>query len=228
MEPRIYAPARPVGVSFLPRTYAWMTVGLVVTAAVAFVVASSEALLSVVIGNRLVFFGAIIAQLGLVVTLSRVALRVSTAMAATLFLVYAALNGVTLSVMLLVYTGASIASVFDITALTFAGMALYGATTKRDLTSLGSLLMMGLLGLIVALVVNWFLQSETLYWILSIAGVGIFVGLTAYDAQRLQHLAAEVEGTPEASRLAIVGALVLYLDFINLFIFLLRLLGQRR
>ena len=228
MEPRTYAPARPLGVSFLPRTYAWMAVGLVVTAAVAFVVASSEALLSVVVGNRLVFFGAILAQLALVVTLSRIALRVSTAMGATLFLVYAALNGVTLSVMLLVYTGASVASVFGITSLTFAGMALYGATTKRDLTSLGSLFTMALLGLIVAMVVNWFLQSSTLYWAISLVGVALFVGLTAYDAQRLQHLADEVEGTPDASRLAIVGALTLYLDFINLFVFLLRLLGQRR
>lgn len=228
MEPRTYAAARPSGLAFLPRTFAWMTVGLLVTAVVALFVASNEALLQIVVGNRLVFFGAILAQFGLVITLSRVAMRVSTATAAMLFLVYAALNGVTLSVLLLVYTGASIASVFGISALTFAAMAIYGATTKRDLTSLGSLFMMGLIGLIVAMVVNWFMQSSMLYWIISVVGVALFVGLTAYDAQRLRNLADEVEGTPDVGRLAIVGALTLYLDFINLFIFLLRLLGQRR
>ncbi len=228
MEPRTYAAARPAGLAFLPRTFAWMTVGLLVTAAVALFVSSNEALLQIVIGNRLVFFGTILAQFGLVITLSRVAMRVSTATAAMLFLVYAALNGVTLSVLLLVYTGASIASVFGISALTFAAMAIYGATTKRDLTSLGSLFFMGLIGLIVAMVVNWFMQSSMLYWIISVVGVALFVGLTAYDAQRLRNLADEVEGTPDVGRLAIVGALTLYLDFINLFIFMLRLLGQRR
>ena len=119
-------------------------------------------------------------------------------------------------------------SVFGIAALTFAGMAVYGMTTKRDLTSMGSLLFMALIGLIVASVVNIFLGSSALSWIISFAGVAIFVGLTAYDAQKLKHLAEEVEGTPNAGRLAILGALTLYLDFINLFIFLLRLLGQRR
>ena len=223
-----YAPARPVALAFLPRTFAWMTLGLVVTAVVALFVVSNEALRNIVIGNRLVFFGAILAELAIVVTLSRIALRVSTATAALLFLVYAALNGVTLSILLMVYTGASVVSVFGISALTFAAMALYGATTKRDLTSLGSLFLMGLIGLIVAMVVNIFLQSSTLYWFISLVGVALFVGLTAYDAQRLRNLADEVEGTPELGRLAILGALTLYLDFINLFIFLLRVLGQRR
>ena len=228
MEPRSYAPARPVALAFLPRTFAWMTLGLVVTAVVALFVVSNEALRNIVIGNRLVFFGAILAELAIVVTLSRIALRVSTATAALLFLVYAALNVVTLSILLMVYTGASVVSVFGISALTFAAMALYGATTKRDLTSLGSLFLMGLIGLIVAMVVNIFLQSSTLYWFISLVGVALFVGLTAYDAQRLRNLADEVEGTPELGRLAILGALTLYLDFINLFIFLLRVLGQRR
>ena len=228
MEPRVYAPVRSGGLSFLPLTFAWMTVGLLVSAAVAFVTITTPALLEMIAGNRLVLILAFVAQIGIVVALSAMINRLSTASAAVLFLAYSALSGVTLSLLLLVYTAASVVSVFGIAALTFAGMAVYGMTTKRDLTSMGSLLFMALIGLIVVSVVNIFLGSSALSWIISFAGVAIFVGLTAYDAQKLKHLAEEVEGTPNAGRLAILGALTLYLDFINLFIFLLRLLGQRR
>jgi len=214
--------------SFLTRAYGWMTIGLLVTAIVAFLVVRSEALLSLVFGSRLTLITLVIAQIGLVVFLSARVHRLTTATAAGLFLLYSALTGLTLSVVLLVYTAASIASVFVITGLTFAAMTVYGLTTGRDLTAWGSLLLMGLIGVILASVVNLFLGSSTLDWVISLAGVVIFVGLTAYDAQKLKDLATEVEGTPEAGRLAILGALTLYLDFVNLFLFLLRLLGQRR
>jgi uncharacterized protein len=222
------APRVAQSTSFLTRAYGWMTIGLFVTAAVAFFVVRSEALLSLVLGSRLTLIGLVIVQLGLVVFLSARVHRLSTPTAAALFLLYSALTGLTLSVVLLVYTAASIASVFVITGLTFAAMTVYGFTTGRDLTAWRSLLLMGLVGVILASVVNWFLGSGTLSWIISFVGVAVFVGLTAHDAQKLKHLAAEVEGTPEAGRLAILGALTLYLDFINLFLFLLRLLGQRR
>ncbi|HYE58534.1 MAG TPA: Bax inhibitor-1/YccA family protein [Rhodothermales bacterium] len=214
--------------SFLTRAYGWMTIGLLVTAIVAFLVVRSETLLSLVFGSRLTLITLVIAQIGLVVFLSARVHRLTTATAAGLFLLYSALTGLTLSVVLLVYTAASIASVFVITGLTFAAMTVYGLTTGRDLTAWGSLLLMGLIGVILASVVNLFLGSSTLDWVISLAGVVIFVGLTAYDAQKLKDLATEVEGTPEAGRLAILGALTLYLDFVNLFLFLLRLLGQRR
>ena len=214
--------------ALFPRIYGWMTAGLLVTAAVALLVSTSEAVLSLVFGNRLVFFGAILVELGVVAFLSARIHVLSQAAAAGLFLFYAALNGVTISVILLVYTAASVASVFLITGLTFALMSVIGMTTKRDLSGWGGLLMMGVVGLVVALVVNLFLGSDTLAWVISLVGVGLFVALTAYDTQKLKALAAEVDGPADTGRLAILGALTLYLDFINLFLFLVRLLGRRR
>ncbi len=231
MEPYPYqSSARSVAASssFINRAYGWMTIGLVVTAVVAFFVASSESILSMLMGSRLTVIACFVAQIGLVIFLSARIQKLSTTAAAALFLAYSALTGVTLSVILLVYTLTSIASVFGITALLFATMTVYGFTTGRDLTSMGSLLFMGLMGVVIASVVNLFLHSSMMGWIISLIGVAVFVGLTAYDAQKLKHLAAEVEGTPSAGRLAILGALTLYLDFINLFLFLLRLLGGRR
>jgi FtsH-binding integral membrane protein len=158
-----------------------------------------------------------------------VARRLSAIGAAALFYVYAIMNGLTLSVVFLVYTQESIASTFFVTAGTFAGMSAYGYLTKRDLTSAGSFFFMGLWGLIIAMVVNMFLHSPMLYWGISIFGVLIFVGLTAYDTQKIKELnVIGNSGTDEDHKEAIHGALILYLDFVNLFLYLLRLLGRRR
>lgn len=210
------------------RAFGWMAAGLLVSAAVAYATANSPALLNLVFGNRAVLFGLFIAQLAAVWILSSRIHRMSVPAATIGFLGYAALNGVTLATILLVYTAASIASVFVITSLMFAFMALWGATTKKDLSSWGSILFMALIGLILASVVNWFMNSATLSYVISYAGVLIFVGLTAYDVQKLKHMAADVDGPVTLGRLAILGALTLYLDFINLFLFLLRILGGRR
>ena len=149
--------------------------------------------------------------------------------AAGLFYVYAILNGLTLSVVFLIYTKGSIATTFFVTAGTFAGMSAYGYITKRDLTSVGNFMMMGLFGLIIASVVNMFMRSEMIYWVTTYAGILIFVGLTAYDTQKIKELnVIGNAGTDEDHKEAIHGALILYLDFINLFLYLLRLLGRRR
>ena len=152
------------------------------------------------------------------------------ATATALFILYAAINGITLSVIFIAYTMSSIAQVFGITAATFAGMAIVGTTTKRDLTGMGSFLTMALLGLIIASIVNLFWRNDLLYWICSYAGVLIFVGLTAYDANKIKqlYLAAGTEDSELTGRIAVIGALTLYLDFVNLFLYLMRLFGRRR
>ncbi len=205
--------------------YRWMTVGLAVTALVAYSVATSEAALRLVIGNRLVFFGLIIAEFGLVMAISAAANRLSAAAAGGLFLLYSALNGATLSVVLLAYTGSSVAIAFVTTAGTFGAMSVYGTVTRRDLTSWRSFLFMGLIGMVIASVVNIWLQSSALSFVFSCVGVIVFTGLTAYDTQKLRAFAAAGAGT---ASLAVNGALSLYLDFVNLFLSLLRLLGNRR
>jgi hypothetical protein len=210
---------------FMSTVYGWMTGGLALTAVVAYVVASTPALLQVVIGNRAVFFGLIIAELGLVIAISAMVNRLSAAAAGGLFALYSALNGATLSVVLLAYTGASVALAFVSTAGTFGVMSVYGTVTKRDLTSWGSFLFMGLIGVVIASLVNLFLRSTMLSWVVSCMGVVVFTGLTAYDTQKLRALARAGGG---AAALPVRGALSLYLDFINLFLSLLRLLGSRR
>ena len=215
--------------AFLQKVYIWMAGGLVLTGVIAFQVARSETLVRTLIINQWVFIGLIIAELILVMALSFLANRVSGAVAAAMFIAYSALNGVTLSVIFLVYTNASIAQVFFISAATFAGMSVYGYTTKRDLTTIGTYLGMALFGIIIAMLVNFWLKSGPLDFVVSILGVIIFVGLTAYDTQKLKNLALsrpEVASGPENP--AILGALVLYLDFINLFLMMLRLFGKRR
>jgi FtsH-binding integral membrane protein len=206
-------------------TYRWMTLGLATTGVVALGVAHSPDLVELLIGNRLLFYVLLFAQLGLVFTLSAMAWRVSTVAAAAMFFAYAALTGVTFSTLFLVYTASSIASTFFVTAGAFAGLSAVGFFTRRDLGAMGRFAIFALIGLILASLVNLFLQSSGLMWLITIAGVLLFAGLTAYDTQRLKRLFAS--GQSHAN-LPIVGALTLYLDFINMFLFLLRLTGDRR
>jgi hypothetical protein len=210
---------------FMSAVYRWMTLGLAVTALVAWAVAGSPAARALVLGNRLVFFGLVIAELALVVALSAAATRMSASTAGALFVLYSALNGATLSVVLLAYTGASVAIAFASTAATFGAMSVYGTVTRRDLSSWGSFLFMGLVGVVVASVVNLFMRSSMLSFVVSCAAVVVFTGLAAYDTQKLRALA---RGGGGAGALAVNGALALYLDFVNLFLALLRLLGGRR
>lgn len=204
----------------------WMAVGLGLTGAVAFAVPRIEPLTSLIYGTPFVFYGLLIFELVLVFGLSAAMHRLPHAIAAAAFAFYAAVNGLTFSVVFLVYTETSIATTFFVTGGTFGAMALYGTFTKRDLTGWRTFLFMGLIGLIIAMVVNLFLRSPMLHWLITFAGVLIFTGLTAYDVQRIRALAAS--GEVPQDQLALYGALRLYLDFINLFLMLLRLLGSRR
>lgn len=205
--------------------YRWMTLGLALTALVAYSIASSEEALHVVVGNRIVFFGLIIAELGLVIAISAAANRLSAAAAGGLFLLYSALNGATLAVILLLYTGSSVALAFVSTAGTFGAMSVFGTVTRRDLSSWGSFLMMGLIGVVIASVVNIFLHSGMMSFVISCVAVVVFTGLAAYDTQKLRALARAGGG---AAAMPVNGALALYLDFVNLFLALLRLFGRRR
>jgi hypothetical protein len=211
------------------RVYLWMTVGLLLTAGVAFVVVNTPLLL--LAANPIVFFGAIIAEFGLVIFLSARIGRMAPATAVGLFFIYAALNGLTLSFIFALYTASSIAMTFVATASLFGAMTIVGYTTQRDLTKLGGFLLMALIGLIIGSVINLFFASSALYWILTYAGIAIFLGLTVYNTQRVKNmtLAAMQQGdTQLEQRVGIMGALSLYLDFVNLFLLLLRLAGRRR
>lgn len=207
------------------QVYAWMGAGLTVTAFMALVTLSSPSILNAILGNRLLFFGLMIGELALVFTLSGAINRLSASAATLIFIAYSALNGVTLSVVALAYTASSIGSTFVITAGMFGAMSIYGYTTKRDLTSWGSFLFMGLIGVVIASVVNIFMASSAVSWVISGIGVMVFTGLTAYDTWKIKAMAAQ--GT-EGRKPAILGALTLYLDFINLFLMLLRFTGNRR
>jgi FtsH-binding integral membrane protein len=214
---------------FIRRVYNWMGLGLALTAAVALYTASNHYLLNLIFGNSLIFFGLIIAELALVLVLSAAIGRMQSTTGMMLFFLYSALNGLTLSVIFLAYTRASIANTFFVSAGTFGLMSFYGYTTQKDLTSWGSFLFMGLIGIILASVVNIFLHSEMVYWVVTYAGVLIFVGLTAYDTQKLKTMAMAGFASQEDERkTAVMGALALYLDFINLFLMLLRIMGSRR
>jgi FtsH-binding integral membrane protein len=214
---------------FFPKVYNWMAVGLGVSAAVALMTVYSQAMMQLVFGNRLVFYGLLIAELLLVITLSGAIQRLSASAATGFFLLYSALSGVTLAAIFVLYTQSSIASTFLVTAGTFGAMSIYGHVTRRDLTSWGSFLFMGLIGFLLASVVNMFLHSEMIYWVSTYCGILIFVGLTAYDTQKLKVLAMGGFASGEdRHKAAILGALRLYLDFINLFLLLLRVLGRRR
>jgi FtsH-binding integral membrane protein len=213
--------------SIISQVYAWMTAGLLVTGAVAAYTAQSQWLLQLIFGNPFGIWVLFIAQIAMVIGLSAGIGRLAPATATALFIAYAALNGLTMASIFLVYTRTSIASTFFITASTFGVMSLYGYTTKRDLTKMGSLLFMALIGLILASLVNFFLKSTALYWIITYAGVLIFVGLIAWDTQKIKRLSTQATDETSARRIAILGSLMLYLDFINLFLFLLRIFGRR-
>ena len=212
--------------AFLWKVYAWMAIGLGITAAVAYGVVSSPELLRALALNRLVFFVLIIAELGLVFFISARADRLAPTTASGLFALYSALNGVTLSVILVVYTGESVATTFLITAGMFAALAFWGSTTKRSLAGMGQFMFMGLIGIVLASLVGMFWHNDALQFLISVVGVIVFTGLTAYDAQRLKQMALALPDGQVASY-AIVGALSLYLDFINLFLMLLRFTGRR-
>lgn len=214
--------------SVINQVFIWMSLGLALTAGTAFYTVSSEYMLNLVLGNQWVFFGLILAELGLVFAVSAAIKKLSAAAATGLFFLYSALNGLTMSAIFIAYTMSSIAGVFLITAGTFGAMSIYGLTTKKDLTSWGSLLFMGLIGILIAGLVNMFLASSMLDLIISLVGVVVFVGLTAYDSQKIKEMAAGVQDGESAGKVAVLGALSLYLDFINLFIMLLRLFGDRR
>ena len=211
--------------SLIRQVYAWMGAGLTITALLALVTVSSPTLLNAITGNRLIFYGLVFGELGLVITLAGAINRLSATAATLLFIAYSALNGVTLSVIALVYTANSIASTFVITAGMFGAMSAYGYMTRRDLTSWGSFLFMGLIGVVIASVVNIFVGSSTVSWFISGIGIIVFTGLTAYDTWKIKAMAA---GGVGGRKPAILGALTLYLDFINLFLMLLRFTGSRR
>lgn len=213
--------------AFLRKVYGWMFLGLAFTAVVAFVTASSPAILQAVVGNRLVFYGILIAELGLVWYLSARVSQLAPTTAGALFMVYSGLNGLTFSVILLAYSGASIANAFLTTSAMFGALAVYGTVTKRSLAGVGQFAFMGLIGVVIASIVGLFWQNDMLQFVISICGVVVFTGLTMWDAQRLKAMALRAEG-PSVSSYAIVGALALYLDFINLFLMILRLFGRRR
>jgi len=221
--------AQEVQRAFMLKVFGWMATGLLLTGITGMVTIATPAVLEFVLSNQLVYFGLIIAQLGLVVWLSA---RIDnmTAMTATMvFVGYSALTGLTLSVIFLAYTLASLASTFFVTAGTFGAMYVYGTVTKRGLTSMGSFMTMGLIGVVIASVVNMFLNNSTIYWITTYVGILIFVGLTAYDAQKIKEMSVlATQGEEIEQKGAIMGALRLYLDFINLFLLLLRVMGKRR
>lgn len=218
-----------VEADFMQKVYLWMTLALSLTGFVAYRTTQSEFLLGLIFGSSFGFIGIILVELALVFWISSGIQRISSNMAIGLFLLYSVLNGFTLSILLIAYTGASVASTFFITAGMFGAMSVYGYSTKQDLSSWGNLLFMALIGLILASFVNIFLQSAGLYWIISYVGVLVFVGLTAFDTQKIKQLAAQVIAESEVGRkVAILSALTLYLDFINMFIFMLRIMGNRR
>lgn len=214
---------------FVHRVYGWMCAGLIVTGACALYMASDTSMIVALVHDKPLFYGLIFAELILVFVLAGWVQRMDATTAKLAFLLYAALTGVTLSVIFLRYTSDSIASTFFLTAGLFGALCVYGYTTKADLTSVGSLCFMGLLGLIASSVVNWWLRSSAVQWVTTYLGILIFVGLTAYDAQKIKTLYRPgTDGTEEETKEAILGALDLYLDFINLFLKLLSALGRNR
>src|SRR5829696_3104203 len=213
--------------AFLSKVYGWMFLGLLITAGTALAVASSPILIETLILNRILFWILVLGQLGLVFYLSARVEKMAPTTAAGLFMLYSALVGVTSSVILLMYTGASIVSTFVITAGMFGALAVFGTTTKRSLAGVGQFMFMGLIGLILASVVGIFWQNSALQFVITVVGVLVFTGLTAWDAQRLKQMAVALPDG-RVGAYAVVGALSLYLDFINLFFFVLRLIGGRR
>ena len=226
-QPMVGAQTRSDTSAFFRKVYACMAGGLFATGVTATVVASSETLVNMIWGNRIVFYGLLIAEFVMVLAFSKVVERLSTAAAAAFFFAYAVLNGLSLSIIFMIYTASSIGSTFFVTAGTFGALSAYGYVTKRDLTGVRNFAIMGLIGLIIASVVNIFLNSPMIYWLTTFVGVIVFTALTAYDTQKLKQFALS-SNSEQQSKVALQGALMLYLDFINLFLYLLRLLGRRR
>ena len=214
---------------FISRVYLWMSVGLGVSALASFWLMSQPELLRALFTHSILMIALVIAEIALVLWLSFAVMRMSATMASVLFVIYSLLNGITLSSVFLIYTGISVISTFAITAGTFLFFSVYGMTTKKDLTSMGGLMAMGLIGVILAGIVNFFLKSTVLYWISTFVGIAVFLGLIAWDTQKLKNIhAMGFQDSEMENRTAILGALMLYLDFINLFILLLRIFGKRR
>ena len=217
--------------SVMTRVYLWMTAALCLTAGIAFFTANSPALLQLIYGNSAAIWVLCIAELGLVMGVSAGINRLAPSTATMLFLLYSALNGLTLSSIFFAYSLGTIYQAFAASALTYGALSIYGATTKKDLSGIGGILLMAVIGLFIASVINYFWANSTLDAIITYAGVFIFVGLTAYDTQKIKLLSVQAEGSNDAAlprRIAILGALTLYLDFINLFLFILRLVGRNR
>lgn len=215
--------------ALMRKVFVWMTLALAITGLTAYGVATSPAILSLIFSSKVTFFGLIIAEFALVFAISGAINRLSLSTATLLFILYSVVNGATLSTIFFAFSVATIGKVFFITAGTFGAMALVGYTTKTDLTSMGKLLFMALLGIIIASVVNMFVGSSGLDLILSYVGVLVFVGLTAYDTQKIKQMCqAAPDAGESAQKLALIGALSLYLDFINLFLYLLRIFGNNR
>ena len=215
--------------AFITRVYSWMCAALAITGLVSFYVVSTPSLITAIATNQGLLFGLIIIELVAVGALVMLVNKMSVMMATITFVAYSALNGVTLSMLFLIYTASSIASAFFITSATFAAMSCYGWYTKKDLSSIGNLCFMGLIGIIIASIVNMFLHSSGLYWVITYVGVLIFVGLIAYDTQKIKAMSRNVYVNADSGKkTALLGALALYLDFINLFIMMLRIFGNRR
>ena len=214
--------------TLMRKVYVWMTLALVITGITAYGVASSPAILQAIYTNQLLFWGLIIAEFALVIGVTAAINKLSLTTATLMFVLYSVINGTMLSSIFLIYTASSIATVFFITAGTFAAMAIVGYTTKADLSSMGKILFMALIGLIIATIVNIFVKSSGLDMIISYVGVLIFVGLTAWDSQKIKQMMLQAPDAGEGmQKMALLGALTLYLDFINLFIYLLRIFGRR-
>jgi FtsH-binding integral membrane protein len=215
--------------SFVANVFSYMTLALVITGVAAYWFAASGNILALLQGSSILMWGVMLAPIGMVLIMSFAFNRLSFSALMGLFLAYSLVNGISLSVIFLIYSSAAISKVFFITAGLFATMAVVGYTTKTDLTKLGSILMMAVLGIVIASVVNYFMESAAFDYLISCVGVLVFTGLVAYDTQKVKRIGAGVEyGTATAGKLALMGALSLYLDFINLFLFLLRVFGGRR
>jgi FtsH-binding integral membrane protein len=215
--------------SFVANVFSYMTLALVITGVAAYWFAASGNILALLQGSSILLWGVMLAPIGMVLIMSFAFNRLSFGALMGLFLAYSLVNGISLSVIFLIYSSAAISKVFFITAGLFATMAVVGYTTKTDLTKLGSILMMAVLGIVIASIVNYFMESAAFDYLISCVGVLVFTGLVAYDTQKVKRIGAGVEyGTATAGKLALMGALSLYLDFINLFLFLLRVFGGRR
>ncbi|QOI11101.1 Bax inhibitor-1/YccA family protein [Blochmannia endosymbiont of Colobopsis nipponica] len=225
-EERIKSIVQP----FMAQVFGWMTCGLLLTSFVAWYTSITPAVLQLIFSNQVVFFSLVIGQLVLVFILSGIVTKLSASLATTLFMLYSVLTGLTLSSIFIVYTASSIAGTFLVAAGMFGGMALYGYTTKTDLSSFGNLLLMAVIGLMLASLLNLWMSSTPLMWLITYVGIVVFVGLTAYDTQKLKSIGSSLsmEDHEKFRTYSIIGALTLYLDFINLFLMMLRIFGNRR